>query len=135
MPDYKTLQLLIQNQWTRDPNGPPLPQPPPSGKRPPNGIVWGHTMNDFYWIQRRPGINVVTIWSRSMIQEFGENYVGAEHEYEPSPRVLRPWPILQLPPGINSFLGLVDETCFCNHIRIPRPVSHYDDDGNLRSNG
>lgn len=91
-------------------------------------------MNDFYWVQRRPGINVFTIWSRSMIQEFGENFTGTEHEYEPTPRVLRPWPVLQLPPGISSDppLGVVDETCFCNHIRSPPPVSHYDDQGNLR---
>ena len=134
MPDEISKLLLVQNQWIRDPNGSSLPRPPPSGNRTPNGLIWGHTMNDFYWIQRRPGTNVFAIWSRSMIQEFGENFTGTYHEYEPTPRVLRPWPVLQLPPGISSDppLGLVDETCFCNHIRDPLPVSHYDDEGNLR---
>jgi hypothetical protein len=125
---------FVYNQWVRDPDGPILTKPPPLGKRLANRIIWGHTINDFFWIQRIPGINVVTIWSRSMIQEFGENFAGEEHEHEPSPRQLRPWPILQLPSDVPSAipLGLVDETCFCNHIRSALPVKFYDDNGVLR---
>lgn len=125
---------FVYNQWVRDPNGPFLKKPPPTGKRLANQIVWGHSVHDFFWIQRIPGINVVTIWSRSMIQEFGENFVQADHSDEPNPRQLRPWPILQLPSGVHSDppLGLVDETCFCNHLRSPLAVNLYNEDGNLR---
>ncbi|KAJ3743257.1 hypothetical protein DFH05DRAFT_1304020 [Lentinula detonsa] len=38
----------------------------------------------------------MTMYSRSMIQEMGENVAGVEHPPEPQPTVLDPWPLLTL---------------------------------------
>ena len=109
---------FIYNQWVRDPNGPFLDKhKAPIGKRTPNGMIWGHSINDFFWIERQSGIRVMTIWSRSMIQEFGENYADEEHDPEPEPRLMRPWPLLKLkmPKHLqpeNDF-GIIDEGCDC----------------------
>ncbi|KZT64225.1 hypothetical protein DAEQUDRAFT_732892 [Daedalea quercina L-15889] len=88
---------IVSRQWLRDPGGELLPRPPPVGTRPPNGLVWGHSCEDFMWIQRVPNVNVLTVWSRSMIKEFGENYDESEFDApEPRPRVRRPWPVLRI---------------------------------------
>ena len=52
-----------------------------------------------------------------MIQEFGENYADEEHDPEPEPRLMRPWPLLKLkmPKHLqpeNDF-GIIDEGCDC----------------------
>ena len=57
----------------------------------------------------------MTVWSRSMIQEFRENYADEEHNPEPQPRLMRPWPLLKLktPKHLqpeNNF-GIIDEGC------------------------
>ncbi|KAJ6472290.1 hypothetical protein C8R47DRAFT_987866 [Mycena vitilis] len=88
---------FVYRHWVRDPKGKLLEKPPPKGARPANDIIWGHSLNDFYWISRIPGINILTIWSRSMIKEYGENFLDEEHDEEPEPRRLRPWPSLTLP--------------------------------------
>ncbi|KAJ3710505.1 hypothetical protein DFJ43DRAFT_141795 [Lentinula guzmanii] len=62
----------------------------------PEGLPWGHTLNDFFWIRRIPGLKIMTMYSRSMIQEMGENAAGVEHPPEPQPTVLDPWPLLTL---------------------------------------
>ncbi|KAF5364843.1 hypothetical protein D9757_011278 [Collybiopsis confluens] len=75
-------------------------KPPPKGKRTPEGLVWGNSLDDFFWIRRIPGLNVMTVYSRSMIQELGENAAGVEHPAEDSnPVMLNPWPLLKLPPS------------------------------------
>ena len=49
------------------------------------------------WIQRVPNVNVLTVWTRSMIKEFAENYDEGEFDApEPLPRVRRPWPVLRI---------------------------------------
>lgn len=42
----------------------------------------------------------MTIWSRSMIEDFGENYLNEEHNLEPMPFQCHPYSWLRLPPGI-----------------------------------
>ncbi|EKM57233.1 uncharacterized protein PHACADRAFT_254886 [Phanerochaete carnosa HHB-10118-sp] len=109
---------FVYQQWVRDPKGSLLTKPPPSGVRPPNDLIWGHTLDDFFWIQRIPNIDVLTIWSRSMIKEHGENYDESEF-LEPDalqvPRLRHPWPVLKVPnDGIrvpkNSY-GVIDQGC------------------------
>ncbi|KIK65213.1 hypothetical protein GYMLUDRAFT_83088 [Collybiopsis luxurians FD-317 M1] len=92
-------KFLVTNEWTRDPNGKIIDRskPPPSGKRTPEGLPWGNTLDDFFWIRRIPGLNVMTIYSRSMIKELGENAAGIEHPHEPEPTVLKSWPLLKIP--------------------------------------
>ncbi|KAI0329811.1 hypothetical protein GY45DRAFT_841765 [Cubamyces sp. BRFM 1775] len=107
--------------WERNPDGAIIPRnPPPLGNRTAEGFVWGHKLSHLFWIQRIPGVNAMTIWSRSMLKEFGEGY--DEHEWdEPlvGPRVLRPWPVLKLPEGHpsprNPPLGAIDAGCECEH--------------------
>ncbi|KAF7334530.1 hypothetical protein MVEN_02282800 [Mycena venus] len=110
-------QRVVYKEWVRDPKGKLLEKPPPKGSRTENNIIWGHTLHDFYWIPRIPGVNVLTIWSRSMIKEYGENYLNEKHEKEPEPRRLRPWPVLTLPDhvSLSSKLGCIDEGCGDNH--------------------
>ncbi|KAJ7676338.1 hypothetical protein B0H17DRAFT_1139913 [Mycena rosella] len=95
-------QRFVYKEWVRDPKGKLLDKPPPQGARAPNGVIWGHTLDDFYWIPRIPGVNVLTIWSRSMIQAFGENYLKEKHDEELAPRRLRPYPVLTLPAHLTA---------------------------------
>lgn len=44
----------------------------------------------------------MTIWSRSMIQEYGENYLNVDHTHEPSPHPLQPWSILSMSTATKS---------------------------------
>lgn len=39
----------------------------------------------------------MTIWSRSMIQDFGENYSNEEHDIEPTPIQCQPYSVLRFP--------------------------------------
>ncbi|KDQ58457.1 hypothetical protein JAAARDRAFT_193028 [Jaapia argillacea MUCL 33604] len=98
--------------WRRDPDGSFLPRPPPAGVRPPNQIIWGHSLLDFFWMERKAPSTLITAWSRSMIKEYGVDYTEDEFdEPEPIPRLRRPWPLLKLPRGIKVSppLGAVDE--------------------------
>ncbi|KAJ7186494.1 hypothetical protein C8R46DRAFT_879731 [Mycena filopes] len=125
MPKEKRLRV-VYNEWVRDPKGKLLEKPPPKGKRTENGIIWGHTLDDFYWIPRIPGVNVLTIWSRSMIQEYGENYMQENlRKDEPAPRRLRPYPCLVLPGHVasSSELGYLDEGCGTHHGRPLRRIA------------
>ncbi|KAJ7479763.1 hypothetical protein FB451DRAFT_164532 [Mycena latifolia] len=120
MPEER--QRFVYKEWVRDPKGKLLEKPPPKGKRTDNNIIWGHTLDDFYWIPRIPGVNVLTIWSRSMIQAYGENYLKEKHDEEPEPRRLHPWPVLTLPDHLasTSTLGYIDEDCGQVHERSLR---------------
>ncbi|KAJ7659336.1 hypothetical protein DFH06DRAFT_989830 [Mycena polygramma] len=115
---------FVFQHWVRDPKGKLLEKPPPKGARPANEIIWGHTLKDFYWISRLPGINILTIWSRSMIKEYGENFLDEEHDEEPEPRRLRPWPCLTLPDHLpaSAALGYIDEGCDSMHGSSPRRI-------------
>ncbi|KAI0819887.1 hypothetical protein BC628DRAFT_1525296 [Trametes gibbosa] len=110
----------------RDPNGPILRQNEgPVGLRAPNGFIWAHDLDEFFYIARIPGVdNYVTTWSRSMLKALGENYEDVEAELmweDPlhPPRVRRPWPVLTLPldhpaqpdPPISA----IDEACEWEH--------------------
>lgn len=124
-------ERYIRFCWQRDPTGPILrPDRAPPGLRTPNGLVWGHKVDDIFWIERIPGVNVLTIWSRSMIKEHGEGYDDAEWD-EPlvEPRVLRPWPVLKVlnhaddVPGTPSpLLNPPDHGCAIEHLKkiVPR---------------
>lgn len=110
----------VGQQWVRDVNGPVLPKPPPLGVRTPNGLIWGHDLTDFMWIQQLHDVDVFTVWSRSMIKEFGENYDATEWEEEDKKQVPRrrsPWPVLKLPQAIMDLnihgtdIGVIPEGC------------------------
>ncbi|KAF8333622.1 uncharacterized protein EI90DRAFT_2994581 [Cantharellus anzutake] len=114
----------VRHQWLRNPNGPFLDKrSPPHGQRTPNRQIWAHSLDDFFWIARIVDMNVMTIWSRSMIREFGENYDDRVwNKREPPPRKRKPWPLLKLPKrmkaeGKKYGFGIVD------------PGSDYDSDG------
>ena len=109
---------FVYQEWQREPDGPLLSRPPPTGVRPPNALIWGHTLEDFFWIQRIPNIPMLTIWSRTMIKEYGENYHEEEFS-EPDalqvPRLRHPWPVLKVPnDGVHvpkDSYGVIDEGC------------------------
>jgi hypothetical protein len=52
-----------------------------------------------------------------MIKEYGENFLDEEHDPEPEPRRLHPWPVLTLPEHVagSAGLGYIDEGCDDNH--------------------
>ncbi|KAI0821235.1 hypothetical protein BC629DRAFT_1459377 [Irpex lacteus] len=104
-PDEHGRTRYVRHQWPRHPQGKLLPSPGPRGKRAPNNQpVWGHDLDEFFWIQRHPDIknilsHSITVWTRSMIKEWGENY----HEdawkleyHDSSPHFRKPWPVLRL---------------------------------------
>ena len=103
------------------------------GIRTPNGQPWGHDLDDFYRIERVPGIPVETLWSISMIQEFysqdkddkGNSSLRATRVDGPHmPRVRQPWPLLKLPDGVpcKQSLGVQDRwSAACCPTRGERP--------------
>ncbi|KAK0213774.1 hypothetical protein IW262DRAFT_329893 [Armillaria fumosa] len=73
-----------------------------------NNIPWRHTMDDFYWIRSLPDSDVKPIWTRSMLDEFGEKFGDEPPVTRVEPRRLTPWPLLKVPNNDSRF-GLVDE--------------------------
>ncbi|KAG7442752.1 uncharacterized protein BT62DRAFT_1010084 [Guyanagaster necrorhizus] len=112
-------ERVILHEWPRDPDGPTVREPPPQGVRTPNNIPWGHTLDDFYWIRPFPGAKLKSIWTRSMLDEFGENFGEQPGVPQVEPRRLRPWPLLKVP-NDDALFGLVDETCNRDHSLKPR---------------
>ncbi len=117
----------IRLWWERDPKGPILQRDrAPPGFRTANGFVWGHQLGHIFWIQRIPGANAITVWSRSMIKEFGEGYDDKEWD-EPlvEPRLVRSWPVLQI---LNAngrathTLNARDRGCKLEHSKIAPPA-------------
>lgn len=94
---------LIYNEWSRDPKGSPLTHKyQPTGLRTPNLQLWGHDYEDFRWIKRLPVVNVMTVWSISMLREFNESYGDIENRLQDlegdlwQSSVIEPWPLLEL---------------------------------------
>jgi len=87
---------FVHQWWDRVPGGKYLDKhDPPLGKRTPNGAVWAHSTDDLFMIQRIPGVDIVTCWSRSMIKEFGERPIDDGDEPH-MPRIRRPYPLLKI---------------------------------------
>lgn len=70
-------------------------------------------------IRRLPDSDVKPIWTRSMLDEFGENVGDEPMVTRVEPRRLRPWPLLKVP-NDDSLFGLVDEMCNGDHSLKPR---------------
>ncbi|MCJ1472090.1 hypothetical protein MMC13_000737 [Lambiella insularis] len=92
----------------------------PVGIRTPNGIVWGHGMDEFFAVQPsakadEPGTPMY--WSLSMIREVDAVKVDLMpqviRDIAPKPRLKRPWPLLQLPESHEhgEWMGREDEGC------------------------
>ena len=114
---------VVEYMLCRKPDAPFLDKTnPPYGQRTPNCTIWGHSLCDFFWLERGEGSYIFTIWSRSMIRERGEGYIDEDPRKEPPPRKRKPWPLLKLPKRLkaeskrNGF-GRID------------PGSDYDSDG------
>ena len=115
---------FIYQVWDRNPNGPILKRgQAPHGIRTPNGQVWGHSLSDFFWIERIPGVNVRTIWSTSMLQRLNDTLSPSQKKilaaYQPHyPRILQPWPLLCAPNEKGELETLLyggDEGCELGH--------------------
>ena len=114
---------FIYQVWDRDPNGSILKRGrAPNGIRTPNGQVWGHSLSDFFWIERIPGANVRTIWSTSMLQKLHDTLSPPQKELLTAarlhpPRILEPWPLLCLPNEIGELEILygADQGCGFEH--------------------
>src|SRR5258707_6039382 len=114
---------VVEYMLCRKPDAPFLDKTnPPYGQRTPNCTIGGHSLCDFFWLERGEGSYIFTIWSRSMIRERGEGYIDEDPRKEPPPRKRKPWPLLKLPKRLkaeskrNGF-GRID------------PGSDYDSDG------
>jgi hypothetical protein len=99
--------------------------------------MWGHTLDDFYWIERLPGIPYQTVWTTSMIQDHKEKNAELLGP-QPEPRRLRPWPVLRYEGEVASTppVGQFDESCDENHANFGKKVfakiiRGIDDDGML----
>ena len=94
---------FVYQWWERECDGKRLTRNhnnTPRGKRTPNGAVWGHSIDDFFMIQRVPGVNVVTCYSRSMIKELDEGPIDDGDEPD-APRIRRPYPLLKIDKGVE----------------------------------
>ena len=122
--DKEKRRRFVYQQWKRDSNGPLLRRgEAPDGCRTPNGQVWGHTLDDFFWVERVPGVAVCCIWSTSMAKILNDRLPPSQKtpvdEEEPLfPRVLQPWPLLCVPNDNGELETLSlggDEGCQCGH--------------------
>jgi hypothetical protein len=83
--------------WLREPHGLALVRNThrPIGKRPPNGLIRGHSLDHSFWFERIPGFCVKAVWPYSMMREFPDQFMGMDDPdnaiTEPEPRPLRPW--------------------------------------------
>lgn len=138
-PDGRT--RYVNKLWLRDPQGPLIKKPPPLGVRTPSALIWGHDLNDFFWLQRIPGQDIMTIWSRSMIKHYGENYDEKEFKQSDSthyPRRRHPWPVLKVPkefkkwetPLVKEVYGIIDPGCE-EHADIGYLPKYRDEDGEI----
>jgi len=112
MPEAQRTRFVHQ-WWDRSPDGKYLDKyDAPLGKRTPNGLVWAHSTNDLFMIQRIPDVNVVTCWSRSMIKEYGERPIDDGDEPH-APRIRRPYPLLKIDKDVecpeSGVYGCFDE--------------------------
>jgi hypothetical protein len=123
-PDKDERKRFINQDWERNPNGPFLERDQgPNGNRTPNGQIWGHSLSDFYFIQRVPGLNYITIWSTSMLQNLDDSLSSSQKELLAAdkrhfPRVLQPWPLLCIPDDKGELETLClggDEGCERGH--------------------
>lgn len=123
----KGTRLLPMVPWPRLPDAADLPRdPPPTGLRPPNKCMWAHDPSEFRFISRfgdsmKFGGGIIqTLWSRSQIASFENNYTHEiieclfdDPSRMPAPRRRRPWPVLKLPRAVamrhEPPLGLIDE--------------------------
>jgi hypothetical protein len=115
---------FIYQVWKRNPNGSILKRGrAPHGVRTPNGQVWGHSLSDFFWIERIPGVNVRTVWSTSMLRKLDDSLFPSQKKLLAAdrpryPRVLLPWPLLCLPNDQGELETLCiggDEGCDLEH--------------------
>jgi len=122
--DKNERKRFIYQQWVRDPNGPILIRDQaPKGRRTPNGQVWGHSLDDLFYIERVPGLACLTGWSMSMLQEWNESPSPSHKQAlaaakDRSPRVLQPWPLLCIPNDKGELETLClggDEGCERGH--------------------
>lgn len=115
---------VVNNLWIRNPNGPPIMHPPPYGTRMPNGHVWGNSVDDFYWVQRNPQFpGYMGLASRSMLDQFGENYRGVNGKADPNappPRVVEPHPVLSVT-GMTGDPGVKGLSLDEKLKRMPKP--------------
>ena len=114
---YKMFDRAPDGQWLEKDQG-------PLGFRTPNGLVWGHALDELGYITRAPGLYVATVYSRSQIKELGELYDDDEFEGPlVRPRVRRPWPVLKLPKkhpaNTDPPLGAIDQGCEEEHCEDP----------------
>ncbi|KAI0343570.1 hypothetical protein BDW22DRAFT_1356027 [Trametopsis cervina] len=131
-PDQGGNKRYIRQKWLRDPNGEFLPNfyELPRSHRTPNGRVWGHNLDELFWINRFPNGNcdVMTCWSRSMLKDYGENYLSSmwrESEEHAVPHLRKPWPLLALDaPESEALPAAADEL---KDLGVPfEPCSPYD---------
>jgi hypothetical protein len=81
-----------------------------------------------------PGMNVVTMWSKSMVRVIAQKeqtWLRAPEEEalfgEPIPRRVRPWPVLRLPKGARGWrdVGVIDEGCEFDHALVKEGCKRY----------
>ncbi|TCD61130.1 hypothetical protein EIP91_008995 [Steccherinum ochraceum] len=104
-PPQPTRSLNSHTIWPRKNDPPTLPHPPPHGIRPPNGLIWGHSSNEFVCIKKDATTveDEYATWSRSMLQDQGEAYTKEwEEEFfcrpdvVAKPRRRKLWPVLKM---------------------------------------
>ncbi|PSR97594.1 hypothetical protein PHLCEN_2v4301 [Hermanssonia centrifuga] len=69
------------------------------GARTPNGLVWGHAVTDFYWIDKLPNDPSIVeplIWSATMLKESHRAFRKRIHTSSDTPSLNQPWPVLRL---------------------------------------
>ena len=115
----------------RNPNGPLLlANRAHKGCRTPNGIIWAHTLKDFFFVELISGAPCRDIWSTSMLQKLNDSLPPSQKELIDAgellfPRVLQPWPLLCVPNDSGELETLCiggDEGCEFGH--DPRFIQH-----------
>ncbi|KAI9787835.1 MAG: hypothetical protein M1816_007402 [Peltula sp. TS41687] len=125
-------QPFVSKYWPRKKEAPDITdENTPLGIHTPNMRPWGHKEDEFYWLKRFPakaGNNASTVWSISMIREFGEKDEDTKKSVDNDlydaykTRVRKPWPLLKLPDGLSceQEIGVQDEgSVYCLNCNNP----------------
>ena len=119
--------------WCCEPNNTlHLASQAPKGCRTPNGVIWGHTLSDFFELLLISGADgpARDIFSTSMLHRFNDSLSPSQKERLGAdkhlvPRVLQPWPLLCVPNDKGELETLClggDEGCERGH--DPRSILH-----------
>lgn len=111
MPKHELTEFLTwKTNWDELPYSPTHE----SGTRPPNGLLWAYDSPEGFRAVYKPDCQDFEILSRTVLEKCDPDAALVQWGpvNEPLPRILHPWPLLDLRPGVRAptdvSIGILD---------------------------